>query len=107
MIVYSVTVAVDRAIEEDWLSWMRDIHIPDVMATGYFEAYGMQKLIDLDSVGARVTYTINYYCESLDKYKSYRKQAAPKLQDEHTKRYRGRFSATRTLSEIIAGGPAD
>lgn len=106
MIVYSVTVAVDRATEADWVAWMRDIHIPDVIATGYFDAYGMQKVLDFESVGERVTYTINYYCESLENYQAYTKNAAPRLQEEHAKRYRGHFSASRTVSELISGGPA-
>ncbi|MBT6516091.1 MAG: DUF4286 family protein, partial [Crocinitomicaceae bacterium] len=36
MIVYSVTVKVNQEIEENWLRWMKEVHIPDVMATGFF-----------------------------------------------------------------------
>ena len=36
MIIYSVTVSVEKGIHEDWLSWMKETHIPDVMSTGYF-----------------------------------------------------------------------
>lgn len=107
MIAYSVSVSVDRDIEADWLSWMRDIHIPDVMAAGYFDAYQIQKVIELEAVAERVTYTIDYYCESLGKYKAYRKKAAAGLQAEHAKRYEGRFSASRRVSEVIAGGRAE
>ena len=32
MIVYNVTVSVDENITSDWLAWMKDEHIPEVMA---------------------------------------------------------------------------
>ncbi len=37
MILYNVTVALDPAIETEWLAWMQQEHIPEVMATGCFD----------------------------------------------------------------------
>jgi len=36
MIIYNVTVSVDNEVHEMWLAWMRNTHLPEVMATGYF-----------------------------------------------------------------------
>ena len=36
MIIYNVTVSIDQSIHEDWLQWMKEIHIPEVMETGFF-----------------------------------------------------------------------
>ena len=36
MILYNVTVNVDEQICNEWLSWMREIHVPDILATGLF-----------------------------------------------------------------------
>ena len=36
MILYNVTVSIDNSVHEDWLQWMRSIHIPQVMETGCF-----------------------------------------------------------------------
>ena len=37
MIIYNVTVSlVDQSIHQDWLKWMKEIHIPEVMDTGFF-----------------------------------------------------------------------
>jgi len=30
MILYNVTVSIDPEIAEEWLTWMREVHIPDV-----------------------------------------------------------------------------
>lgn len=104
MIAYSVTVSIDRDIEKDWSAWMRDVHIPDVMATGYFEKYEMHRTLE-DEAGDRATYIIRYYCSSLQRYRDYQLKTAPRLQQDHAERYKGRFEASRIVSEVVAGGP--
>lgn len=101
MIAYSVKVAVDRDVEQEWLRWMIDEHIPDVMGSGFFTDYRMHKTIDRDAVPRRVSYTIHYFCETIDHYNRYEKESAPALQQAHTKRFEGRFKATRVVSEVL------
>ena len=36
MIIYNVTCNVENEILQEWLQWMLEIHIPDVMQTGFF-----------------------------------------------------------------------
>jgi hypothetical protein len=36
MILYNVTVNIDPEVHEDWLNWMKNTHIPDVLNTGMF-----------------------------------------------------------------------
>ena len=36
MIVYNVTSKVTWAIHDEWLQWMKEEHIPEVVATGCF-----------------------------------------------------------------------
>ena len=45
MIIYNVTVSIDASIHEDWLEWMKKVHIPEVMQTGYFLENKLCKLI--------------------------------------------------------------
>ncbi|MCE3229382.1 MAG: hypothetical protein K0S32_3933, partial [Bacteroidetes bacterium] len=33
MFIYNVTVNISNDIHTDWLKWMKEIHIPDVMKT--------------------------------------------------------------------------
>ena len=98
-IIYSVTVKVDPDIEEDWVKWMKEIHIPDVMATGYFLERRWSKVIGEKDEGT--SYNIQYLCETMKKLHNYQVQCAPKLQKEHNDRYEGKFVAFRTLLETI------
>ena len=36
MYIYNVTLNVDESIHDEWLQWMSDIHIPEVLRTGKF-----------------------------------------------------------------------
>ncbi|MEQ9302638.1 MAG: DUF4286 family protein, partial [Marinoscillum sp.] len=36
MILYNITVNVQEGVQEDWLNWMKAVHIPEVMQTGCF-----------------------------------------------------------------------
>ncbi|MEM9548116.1 MAG: DUF4286 family protein [Bacteroidota bacterium] len=102
-ILYNVTVIVDDSVREDWKKWMMEIHIPDVMATGAFESYQMQKVLTEGSEGG-TTFAIQYLAPSREEYERYQMQHAPRLQEDHTKRYQGKFGAFRTLMEVIAAG---
>lgn len=95
MILYNVTVSVDRDIENDWLEWMKTVHILDVINTGMFQTAKVFKLMHVQDEGA--TYSIQYFTDSIQKIEQYQEEFAPALQAEHTERYRDKFVAFRTL----------
>ena len=99
MIIYNVTVVIDESVEAEWLEWMKSIHIPDVMTTGFFLDNKICKIL-ADAEGG-VSYAIQYTCSSMDDLQDYQKLHAPRLQKEHTDRYNGKFAAFRTLLEVI------
>ncbi len=45
VILYNVTVSVDITVAEEWLTWMKQTHIDEVMATGLFESYAIYKVL--------------------------------------------------------------
>ena len=99
MILYSVTVNIDHEVHEEWLAWMRETHIPDVMATGRFKESRIGKVIAQDQGG--VTYSIQYLASDMESYHRYIHEDSPKLQTEHTERYEGKFVAFRTIIEVV------
>jgi len=102
-ILYNVTVIIDDRVLEEWKSWMIETHIPQVMSTGAFESYQMQKVLTEGSEGG-TTFAIQYLASSMDEYERYQMQHAPRLQEEHQQRYQGQFGAFRTLMEVISAG---
>jgi len=99
MFLYNVTLILDDAAAEEWLQWMQDVHIPEVMATGMFISNRLLKVVDSPNEG--VTYCAQYVAETLENYNKYQETFAPALQAELNERYKNRFVAYRTLMEFI------
>lgn len=102
MIIYNITVKIDKEVEEDWVRWMVDKHIPDVMATGYFERFSFQKV--LQSFDPDNTYAVQYFAEKMSKLHKYEVEFAPALKKEHAKRYPDKFVAIRTILDELHKG---
>jgi hypothetical protein len=99
MIIYSVTVTIEPAIHSEWLDWMRQVHVPDVLKTGCFAGAAIYKLVEPKSDGP--TYVIRYQCPSMEEYQRYRDHFAAALQKEHGDRFNGRFRASRQILEEV------
>ncbi|MDQ0637288.1 hypothetical protein QF042_000853 [Pedobacter sp. W3I1] len=99
MFLYNVTLIIDDAAAEEWLQWMQDIHIPQVMATGMFVSNRLLKVVDSPNEG--VTYCAQYVAETMDHYNNYQEEFAPALQAELNERYKNRFVAYRSLMEFV------
>ena len=93
-----ITINVDLQVEKEWLQWMKAVHIPEVMETGFFLSHRILRLIgDEDSGG--VTYAVQYTAADMDSYERYKSEFAPALQASHTAAFKDKFVAFRTLLE--------
>lgn len=99
MIIYNVTVIIEEAAETEWLEWMKEKHIPDVMKTGYFLDNKICKI--LAEADGGISYAVQYTCANMNDLEEYQEKHAPALQKEHTEKYNGKFAAFRTLLEIV------
>ena len=99
MILYNVTISIDAAVEEEWLQWMKEIHIPDVMNTGFFIDNKICR-IHAEEEGGK-SYSIQYLAKSWNEYNQYQDHFALKLQQEHTLKFSGKFAAFRTILEVV------
>lgn len=99
MILYSVTISINPNVAEEWLNWMRCVHIPEVMATQCFTESRISKILVDDENG--ISYSVMYVCPNQELMDDYNNKHAPRLQKDHAQRYEGRFAAFRTLLNII------
>ena len=102
MIIYSVTIKINNDAETDWLKWIKDVHIPDVMKTGYFMDWKMKKLLLLEDNKSECTFVIDYSAQSFNNYKMYIEKEAKRLQGEHKKKFHGKYTATRAVYSLIS-----
>ena len=100
MIIYSVTISLQAGIESEWIEYMNQVHVPDVLKTGCFSECRFHKV--LGGEGDEVAYVLQYRCRSLADYHRYRDNFAPDLQKEHTEKFAGKFRGSRQVLEEIA-----
>ncbi|MBK6444874.1 MAG: DUF4286 family protein [Bacteroidetes bacterium] len=100
MIIYNVTINIDNSVQDEWLRWMKDKHIPDVLKTGLFTRNTILKVLGDEDSGGH-TYSIQYTCASMDDFNRYENEYAPALRTEHDKKYKDKFVAFRTMLEVI------
>src|SRR5688572_29205975 len=100
MIVYNVTIKVDHSIERDWLTWMKEEHIPDVTATGCFTHAVMFHLFEADDTDG-VTYAIQYHTNDQSLYKLYIDKFADEMRKKVTERWGNKFVAFRTVMKVV------
>ena len=101
MIIYNVTVNVEEEIHADWIAWMKAIHVPAVMKTGFFVENKICKVLSANEDETGHTYAIQYTCNEMENLEEYQNKYATALQKEHLDRYQGKFVAFRTLLEVI------
>jgi hypothetical protein len=99
MILYNVTVNIDQDVSKQWLEWMINSHIPDVLSTGLFIENKVARIHAEEEGG--LTYSIQYLSNSWDDYNTYQSKFAPKLQKEYQEKYGQKSVAFRTVLEII------
>ena len=100
MILYNVTVNIDVAVEEEWVQWMKDTHIPNVMSTGIFLDNKFYKLLHEVEEGG-VNYSVQYFAENMDKIMEYQENYAPALQAEVKEKYEGKYITFRSHLESV------
>jgi hypothetical protein len=99
MLLYNVTLIIEEAVAADWLLWMKETHIPAVMATGKFTSNRLLKIVDSPNEG--VTYCAQYMAENIADYNDYQQNFAPALQADLQSKFENKLVAFRTLMELI------
>ena len=100
MFIYNVTLKIDWSIEKDWLSWMLDEHMPEVLNTGCFEKYQLLRLIEVDETDGP-TFAAQYTATSREAYNKYITLYAEGLRQKSFDKWGNRFIAFRSVMEVV------
>ena len=100
-LIYNVTVKVINEVKDEWLAWMQEVHIPEVMETACFKSFRLLHLEGYDD-DEGITYAIQYTCHNTELFEIYQRDHAPGLQKKHQKMFDGKFVAFRTILKLVA-----
>ncbi|MBK6749815.1 MAG: DUF4286 family protein [Pyrinomonadaceae bacterium] len=94
MLIYEVTAVVDESIADEYEKYMREQHIPDLLATNYFAAAFFAKNGNM--------YRIGYHCDSREDLEAYFANHAGRLRADMAAHFPSGIEFSRNELEIIA-----
>ncbi len=100
MYIYNVTTNIDESIQEEWLEWMHEKHIPEMLATGKFIKALMTQVMINEEMGG-YTYSVQFTTDSKDTLGKYYKEDAERLQNEALEIFSDKFVVFRTELQIV------
>lgn len=101
MYIYNVTINIEESVHDQWLQWMKETHIPDVLATGKFTKAKMCRVLVEEEMGG-LTYSIQYTSPNKETLERYYIEDAETLRHDVAKHFAGKFVAFRTELEVIS-----
>jgi hypothetical protein len=100
MFIYNITLKVENDILEEWLEWQKEIHIPEMIATGCFYDHRFYKLLEHDEEDGK-TFVIQFYANSKNDFDHYVENFAGQLRQKSSEKWKDRVISFRTLLQNV------
>ncbi|MFC4870541.1 DUF4286 family protein [Negadavirga shengliensis] len=100
MILYNVTINIDVDKEEEFIDWMKHVHMPKVMETGMFFDCKFFRLIQ-ENTGEGVNYSAQYFTETFEKLQLYQEQFADVLRSDIKEKFGNHYVSFRSVLESV------
>ncbi len=100
MIIYNVTIKITNTIHQDWLQWLKDKHIPDIIQTGCFTHAVILHLLEVDD-SEGPTYAVQYFAKSKGFYNNYIETHAGIMRQKSFEKWGDQFIAFRSVMQVV------
>lgn len=101
MIIYNITANISEEIHDQWLLWMNNTHMPEMMATGKFLSARLVR-VHTDQPLEGVAFAAQYTAKDQHTLNRYYAEDAPRLRQEGLKLWGDQALYFRTELEVIA-----
>ncbi|WP_367186859.1 DUF4286 family protein [Maribacter confluentis] len=100
MFIYNITTNIEEAYHTEWLQWMKQVHIPEVLSTGKFLSAKFTKVLVEEDMGGE-TYSIQYSVKDKATLERYYNEDAPRLIAQIEKKFAGKLVSFKTELEVV------
>ena len=100
MIIYNVTTKVHNSISKEWLQWLKEVHVKEILDTGCFTEFKIVKLLEIDEEEGP-TYALQLYADSKAMYNRYVEKFAGNMRHEAFEKWGDKFISIRTVMQIV------
>jgi hypothetical protein len=98
-IIYNVTVNVSQNRVEEWLEWLQEEHIPQMLGLGIFVGATLVRVLGFEQGGK--TYAVQYRAESMPDFERYEQELAPTLRAQMVERFGEDAQGFSTVLEVV------
>jgi hypothetical protein len=95
--LYNATIGIDKELETEWLTWMKEYYLPKAMQSGAFTDYKIYKVLTHEEEDNSASYSIQHFSEGIDKIVHYLNNDGKVLIEELRNRYKDRHIVFNTL----------
>lgn len=100
MTIYNVTIKLENKIANEWLQWMKEEHINDIINTGCFKKATIFRLVEVDDADGP-TYAVQYHAESKKDYYRYIQFFAEAMRKKASDKWGNQFVAFRSVLQVV------
>ena len=100
MIIYNVTIKIQSAILQQWLIWLKEEHIPEILNTGCFTQSNILQLLETDE-SEGPTYAIQFHAESKSDYNRYLELFSAGLRKKSYEKWGDQFIAFSSVMQVV------
>lgn len=101
MIIYNVTTNIHESVKDQWLKWMQEKHIPEILATQKFSSARIVRVMIEEEMGG-ITYSVQYVTDSKETLERYYIEDEPKFHQEALRLFADKLLSFRTELELIS-----
>jgi quinol monooxygenase YgiN len=100
MLIYNITFKVDHEKLNDWMQWQKEIHIPEMIATGCFYDHRFYELLEHEEEDGK-TFVIQFYADSKNDYDKYLQNFAAEMKQKSADKWNDHVISFRTLLQAV------
>lgn len=100
MIIYNITTKVHHSIAAEWLLWLKEIHVKDVMLSNCFTEFKIVKLLEVDETDGP-TFAVQFFAESKALYNLYIEKFAGEMRKRSFDKWGDKFISIRSVMQIV------
>ena len=101
MIIYNVTTNIHESVKDQWLKWMQEKHIPEILATKKFSSARIVRVMIEEEMGG-ITYSVQYVTDSKETLERCYIEDEPKFHQEALGLFADKLLSFRTELELIS-----
>ena len=100
MIIYNITTKVRSGIAIEWLQWLKEVHVKEILNTGCFTDFKIVKLLEIDEEEGP-TYALQLNADSKAIYNRYVEKFAGKMRQDAFDKWGDKFISIRSVMQIV------